>query len=94
MKDDKKVSKDVGDNLGVDKMETDDLTLVLEETQPEAPVKITNPEPETAKPVKKRVPLTTIPTGTNKPPVVLGTPEKAKGRRVSLITLSSPKPKC
>merc|ERR1719427_1474199 len=95
IKDDNKVSKDVGDNLGVEKMETDDLTLVLEETQPEAPVKITNPEPETAKPVKKRVALTTIATDTNQLPVVLlGTPEKAKGRRVSLITLSSPKPKC
>jgi len=95
IKDDNKVSNDVGDNLGVEKMETDDLTLVLEETQPEAPVKITNPEPETAKPVKKRVALTTIATDTNQPPVgVLGTPEKTKGRRVSLITLSSPKPKC
>lgn len=91
-------------NSGVEKMDTDsdDLCLVLEETQPEAP----NPPPkqpsvdptpttsdEGAKPTKKRVPLTTIASGPNQPPPA-ATPEKAKGRRVNLITLSSPKPKC
>lgn len=61
----------------------DDLSLVLEESQSEAPPIKTASE-------KKRVPLTTL-LG-NKPPAA--TPEKTgKGRRVSLITLSSPKPK-
>eukprot|EP00092_Neocalanus_flemingeri_P016294 GFUD01017639.1.p1 GENE.GFUD01017639.1~~GFUD01017639.1.p1 ORF type:complete len:619 (-),score=181.80 GFUD01017639.1:307-2163(-) len=88
---------DAEDNLGVERMETeaDDLCLVLEETQPEAPV-LSAPPPcdQTAKPAKKRVPLTTIATGPNHPPgVQAATPEKAKGRRVNLITLSSPKPK-
>jgi len=68
----------------------DDLSLVLEESQAEAPVIETNP------PVveKKRVPLTMLSSGggeTNKPPAT-ATPEKSnKGRRVSLITLSSPR---
>jgi len=89
-------------NLGVEKMDTesDDLCLVLEETQPEAPVQKSPPSKPSVTPtpapsdqaVKKRVPLTTIATGPNKP--LAATPEKAKGRRVNLITLSSPKPKC
>lgn len=92
-------SEEAGDNLGVEKMdsESDDLSLVLEETQPEAPVVEPTPTPSepTSKPAKKRVPLTTIATGPNQPPGgQAATPEKAKGRRVNLITLSSPKPKC
>ena len=77
--------------------ESENLSLVLEETQPEAPVVEPTPTPSepTSKPAKKRVPLTTIATGPNQPPGgQAATPEKAKGRRVNLITLSSPKPKC
>lgn len=92
---------DTGDNLGVELMETetDDLSLVLEETQPEAPptkaAATTAPSDVATKPVKKRVPLTTIATTTTNQPAAASTatPEKAKGRRVNLITLSSPKPK-
>lgn len=97
------VNNDAGDNLGVKLMETeaDDLSLVLEETQPEAPptktttAAISTPSDSSAKPVKKRVPLTTIATATTNqlPGGQTATPEKAKGRRVNLITLSSPKPK-
>merc|ERR1719452_332101 len=91
----------LGDNLGVELMETetDDLSLVLEETQPEAPptkaAATTAPSDVATKPVKKRVPLTTIATTTTNQPAAASTatPEKAKGRRVNLITLSSPKPK-
>jgi len=92
-------SDKTGDNnLGVEKMDTesDDLSLVLEETQPEAPVEQvpTLSEP-VSKPAKKRVPLTTIATGPNQTAGgPAATPEKVKGRRVNLITLSSPKPKC
>ena len=48
---------------------------------------------------KKRVPLTTLMTGSGPnngagpAPGAVATPEKGKGRRVNLITLSSPKPK-
>ena len=48
---------------------------------------------------KKRVPLTTLMTGAGPntgagpTPGAIATPEKGKGRRVNLITLSSPKPK-
>lgn len=80
-------------DLGVEKMETDvdNLTLVLEETQPEAPTL----SGDSTKQGKKRVPLTTISSGPNQESVApTATPEKSKGRRVSLITLSSPKPKC
>lgn len=48
---------------------------------------------------KKRVPLTTLMTGAGPntgagpAPGAVATPEKGKGRRVNLITLSSPKPK-
>ena len=47
---------------------------------------------------KRRVPLTTLMTqgpntGSAAAPGVAATPEKGKGRRVNLITLSSPKPK-
>ena len=48
---------------------------------------------------KKRVPLTTLMTGAGPNtgagpgPGAVATPEKGKGRRVNLITLSSPKPK-
>lgn len=48
---------------------------------------------------KKRVPLTTLMTGAGPntgagpTPGAVATPEKGKGRRVNLITLSSPKPK-
>ena len=46
---------------------------------------------------KKRVPLTALMTGPNTGPgagtVAAATPEKGKGRRVNLITLSSPKTK-
>jgi len=89
-------------NPGAEKMETDsdDLCLVLEDTQPEAPNPSSQPSvdpapsasDQTVKPAKKRVPLTTIATGPNHPPQA-ATPEKSKGRRVNLITLSSPKPK-
>jgi len=70
--------------MGHEEEKEDDLSLVLEESQSEAPpIKAAVGE-------KKRVPLTTL-LG-NKPPAA--TPEKTgKGRRVSLITLSSPKPK-
>jgi len=59
-----------------------DLSLVLEESQPAHSLKLKEKE-------KKRVPLTALASGdANKP----ATPEKAvKGRRVDLITLSSPK---
>lgn len=102
IKDTAAVKDDAGDNLGVERMQidADDLSLVLEETQPEAPVVTTATASETepsAKPAKKRVPLTTIATGPNQPSggqtAQVATPEKAKGRRVNLITLSSPKPK-
>ena len=103
-----KISSDTTEddkNHGAEKMETDsdDLCLVLEETQPEAPhpsskspvepTPTSSASDQTVKPAKKRVPLTTIATGPNQPPQA-ATPEKSKGRRVNLITLSSPKPKC
>ena len=85
------------DNLGVERMETDndELNLVLEETQPEPPA----PASKAPLEIKKRVPLTTIITGSNagsssaaSTAVIAATPEKTK-KRVNLITLSSPKPK-
>merc|ERR1712105_258063 len=50
------------DSLGVERMETDneELNLVLEETQPEPPAASKAPLE-----MKKRVPLTTIITGSN-----------------------------
>ena len=95
------------DNLGVERMETDndDLCLVLEETEPDPVVTKVYPAPSvTSVPVqpatdnKKRVPLTTLVSGPNfssgaSSQSSSSTPEKSKGRRVNLITLSSPKPK-
>jgi len=88
-------------DLGVEKMDTDDndLNLVLEETQPEPPTApVAAPAQVQVRPVsvndgKKRVPLTTIHSGANSTKTHAATPEKSKGRRVNLITLSSPKPK-
>jgi len=95
------------DSLGVQRMETDDnddLRLVLEETEPEpfkkAATTATTPEAAVVSSQsqvvdgKKRVPLTTLMTqGPNTGSGAAATPEKGKGRRVNLITLSSPKPK-
>lgn len=64
--------------------EANELRLVLEETQSEAPVREV--------PQKKRVPLVSLPPADNQPPPP-EKPEPGKGRRVSLITLSSPRPK-
>lgn len=75
------------ESMGPQEDKEDDLHLFLEESQTEAPPVINKPVVE-----KKRVPLTTLSGGGNKPPVE--TPEKKAGKkRVSLITLSSPKPK-
>jgi len=70
-------------------METDaaELSLVLEETQPEMP----EPAAESKEANKKRAVLTAVPTIASTKQS--STPEKTKGRRVSLITLSSPKVK-
>ena len=96
------------DSLGVQRMETDDnddLRLVLEETEPEpfkkaaVTTSATTPEAVVGSHSqvvdgKKRVPLTTLMTqGPNTGSGAAATPEKGKGRRVNLITLSSPKPK-
>jgi len=94
-------------SLGVQRMETDDnddLRLVLEETEPEpfkkAATTATTPEAAVVSSQsqvvdgQKRVPLTTLMTqGPNTGSGAAATPEKGKGRRVNLITLSSPKPK-
>ena len=86
-----------------EKMETDnDLKLELEETQPqpEQPPVPTQTNSEPTGPVaasaegKKRVPLVTLISGADNVPQGGGaTPEKPKGRRIELITLSSPKTK-
>jgi len=89
------------EELGVELMDTEaaHLSLVLEESQSEMePVllaaKVSKPElKEDLKPeAKKRVPLTTI---ANPLPSKIKaiTPEKKTGRRVNLITISSPKGK-
>jgi len=89
------------EELGVELMDTEaaHLSLVLEESQSEVePVllaaKVSKPElKEDLKPeAKKRVPLTTI---ANPLPTKIKaiTPEKKTGRRVNLITISSPKGK-
>jgi len=75
--------------------ETAHLSLVLEESQSEMETAVPAPQTETeaTKPdVKKRVPLTTI---ANAIPAKIKplTPEKKTGRRVNLITISSPKAK-
>ena len=89
------------DEPGVEPMDTgiQHLSLVLEESQAEAPAPAPAP-PASAPPAsasvpappaghKKRAPLTTLANSLVAKP---STPEK-KGRRVSLITLSSPKAK-
>ena len=86
-----------------EKMETDnDLKLELEETQPQPeqpPASAqTNSEPTGAVAApsdgKKRVPLVTLISGADNVRQGGGaTPEKPKGRRIELITLSSPKTK-
>ena len=89
-----------------EKMETDnDLKLELEETQPQPeqpPASTqTNSEPSGAVAApsdgKKRVPLVTLISGADNVRQGGGgggaTPEKPKGRRIELITLSSPKTK-
>merc|ERR1719430_3062118 len=88
------------EELGVELMDTEaaHLSLVLEESQSEVePVllaaKVSKTEVKDLKPeAKKRVPLTTI---ANALPAKLKalTPEKKMGRRVNLITISSPKGK-
>ena len=83
----------------VEKMETDnDLKLELEETQPqpEQPPVSTQPTGAAAASSegKKRVPLVTLISGADNVRQGGGaTPEKPKGRRIELTTLSSPKPK-
>lgn len=80
---------------GVEPMDTetsDDLRLELEDTLTQPPA-AKPPQPEKPKQAeKKRVPLISIPTGpnTNKEG---GGGEEPRGKRVELITLSSPKPK-
>lgn len=82
------------DELGVELMETDTqsahLSLVLEDSQSEPA--LPGPPPPSQPEIKKRVPLTTL---ANSVPSKIKplTPEKKQGRRVSLITLSSPKSK-
>jgi len=70
------------------------LSLVLEESQSE--LELPAPTPAVSQPaqieVKKRVPLTTL-ANTIPPKSKPSTPEKKLGRRVNLITLSSPKGK-
>jgi len=88
------------EELGVELMDTEaaHLSLVLEESQSEMePVllaaKVSKTEVKDLKPeAKKRVPLTTI---ANALPAKIKalTPEKKTGRRVNLITISSPKGK-
>jgi len=89
------------EELGVELMDTEaaHLSLVLEESQSEMePVllasKISKVEvKEDLKPeAKKRVPLTTI-ANALPPKIKALTPEKKTGRRVNLITISSPKGK-
>ena len=72
-----------------EKMETDqDLKLELEETQPQPE------QPSASSEGKKRVPLVTLISGADNVRQGGGaTPEKPKGRRIDLITLSSPKTK-
>ena len=77
-----------------EKMETDsDLRLVLEETQPQPEPPLTS----TSTDGKKRAPLVTLISGNIAQQGGKegggATPEKPKGRRVNLITLSSPKTK-
>lgn len=88
------------EELGVEPMDTETphLSLVLEESQSEIEpavlaAKVSKPElKEDPKPeAKKRVPLTTIANAL--PPKKAITPEKKTGRRVNLITISSPKGK-
>jgi len=94
----KEDTKKIG-TAGVEKMdiETDELSLVLEDTQPEMPLTIqsNNKETDIGSNPKKRTPLTTLSSGPLQSTVgpAAATPEKLKGRRVNLITLSSPKPK-
>ena len=83
-----------------EKMETDnDLKLELEETQPqpEQPPAPTQTSSSVAAPSdgKKRVPLVTLISGAENVRQGGGgaTPEKPKGRRIDLITISSPKTK-
>ena len=72
-----------------EKMEIDnDLKLELEETQPQPE------QPPACSEGKKRVPLVTLISGADNVRQGGGaTPEKPKGRRIDLITLSSPKTK-
>lgn len=72
----------VAGGMEVEEAGSTELSLVLEETQIEAPVEM--------KP-KKRAPLISLPPATNQP--ASDKAEQGKGRRVSLITLSSPRPK-
>jgi len=77
--------------LGVELMEVESsehLSLVLEESQSA----LEPPAPAPAPEGKKRVPLTSLPTSLSAKPRP-STPEKKVGRRVNLITLSSPKTK-
>jgi len=83
-----------------EKMETDgDLKLELEETQPQPellPVSQETPVVTLASSTdgKKRAPLVTLISGAANVVQAGGaTPEKPKGRRIELITLSSPKTK-
>jgi len=90
---------DGGEGLGVELMDTEDLSLVLEESQMETIANKAVTETKEAKQgEKKRVPLVTLSNGTgsnnkDSAPAPASTPEKNKGRRVQLITLSSPKSK-
>ncbi|XP_023329591.1 chromatin assembly factor 1 subunit B [Eurytemora carolleeae] len=77
------------DEDGVELMETEsgDLNLVLEDTQTQQSVPVA-PVVE-----KKRVPLVSIPANSTSTPTEGSNECSGKGRRVELITLSSPKPK-
>jgi len=92
------------EGLGVELMDTEDLSLVLEEeSQMETNKAVTEGKEatkdavETKQGEKKRVPLVNLSNGTgdnNKPSAKApASPDKNKGRRVQLITLSSPKGK-
>jgi len=101
-------SEEGAEALGVELMDTGgdvgELSLVLEETEMEVvktqePAKKSHKEGKETK-GKKRVPLVTLSNGggANKQSssasgVPVATPEKNKGRRIQLITLSSPKGK-
>jgi len=87
-----------GEGLGVELMDTEDLSLVLEEeSQMETNKAATESKEETKQGEKKRVPLINLSNGTganNKPSAkVPASPDKNKKKRVQLITLSSPKGK-